>query len=356
MQRYHRKLLYGLIITSTIVTFSSTEAQSIDSLKRVYEELSHRLDIVEKVMDDVLWFQRVGDIAYIDKILIVGPPPSKVLDSNARGAKNPLKFWSYVFIPRSIDKTKKYPLLVIPHGGVHANFTTYHAHIIRECMAQGYIVVAPEYRGSTGYGKSFYEYIDYGGREVEDVHETRNWMVVNCPYVDSTRIGLVGWSHGAMIAFLAATRYPNAYQVVFAGVPVSDLIMRIQYRGREYQEYFSAPYHIGKTLEEDTLEYYIRSPVAHASKLQTPLRIHTNTNDDDVYVEEVLHLIDALKKAGKHFEYEIFENEPGGHSFDRIDTRRAKEIRLKIYHFLQRYLQPPYPFRTLQDLERAGYW
>lgn len=66
----------------------------------------------------------------------------------AQGAGNPVKFWSYVFIPKGIDYKKKYPLIVLPHGGVHANFTTYHTHIVKEMLAQGYIVVAPEYRGN----------------------------------------------------------------------------------------------------------------------------------------------------------------------------------------------------------------
>ncbi len=93
----------------------------------------------------------------------------------------------------------------------------------------------------------------------------------------------------------------------------------------------------------------------HVQKLQTPLLIHTSTNDDDVNVLEVEHLIEALKAAGKKFEYEIFRDVPGGHSFDRIDTKTAKEIRLKIYKFLAGYLKPPHPFATVADLEKAGY-
>jgi len=102
-------------------------------------------------------------------------------------------------------------------------------------------------------------------------------------------------------------------------------------------------------------EYRKRSPVNHVEKLRTPLLIHTNTNDDDVNVLEVQHLIEALKAAGKKFEYEIFKDAAGGHSFDRIDTRLAKETRMKIYRFIGGYLKPPYPFKTVQDLERAGY-
>ena len=89
--------------------------------------------------------------------------------------------------------------------------------------------------------------------------------------------------------------------------------------------------------------------------LQTPLLIHTNTIDDDVNVLEVEHLIEALKAAGKKFEYEIFKDIPGGHSFDRIDTKKGKEIRLRVHKFLAGYLKPSRPFSSLEDLERAGY-
>ena len=57
----------------------------------------------------------------------------------------------------------------------------------------------------------------------------------------------------------------------------------------------------------------------------------------------------------KKFEYEIFDNAPGGHSFDRLDIKMAKEIRLKIYKFLGGYLNPPNPFTSVKDLSKAGY-
>ena len=67
------------------------------------------------------------------------------------------------------------------------------------------------------------------------------------------------------------------------------------------------------------------------------------------------HLIQALKAEGKKFEYEIFNEAPGGHSFDRIDTKLAKQIRLKIYKFLAGYLHPAHPFSSLEELNKAGY-
>jgi len=108
-----------------------------------------------------------------------------------------------------MEQGKKYPLIVFPHGGVHGDFTTYYAHIIRELMAQGYIVVAPEYRGSTGYGKFCYENIDYGGLENEDVNASRDYMVENYEMVDKNRVGIIGWSHGGMIALMNIFDHPD---------------------------------------------------------------------------------------------------------------------------------------------------
>jgi dipeptidyl aminopeptidase/acylaminoacyl peptidase len=325
------------------------------ALQLRFEALDQRLDQLEKAVDDILWYQKVGDVALIDKVFHIGPPPAHIKNPMAMGAKNPVKFWSYVFIPKNIDRGRKYPLLVLPHGGSHANFTTYHTHIIRELMAQGYIVIAPEYRGSTGYGRDFFEKVDYGGLEVDDCHASRDYMVENYDFIDGKRIGIIGWSHGGLIALMNIFAHPESYQAAFAGVPVSDLVMRLGYQSPDYPEEFSAPFHIGQTVNENVKEYQRRSPVWHVKELRTPLLIHTNTNDDDVYSIEVEHLIQALKAEGKKFEYEIFNEAPGGHSFDRIDTKIAKEIRLKIYKFLAGYLHPAHPFSSLDDLNKAGY-
>jgi dipeptidyl aminopeptidase/acylaminoacyl peptidase len=350
-------LLISFLFT-TILNAQEGTQESTGVEKRIdkkFEALQHRLDELEKANDDILWYHKVGDVANIDKVFIVGPPPANVKNETAMGAKNPVKFWLYIFAPHNLDHSKKYPLLILPHGGVHANFDTYYTHIIRELMAQGYVVAAPEYRGSTGYGKGFYEKIDYGGLEIEDNHASRDYMIENYDYVDKNRVGIIGWSHGGLIALMDIFEHPDDYQVAFAGVPVSDLIARMGYYDDEYRNEFSAPFHIGKTANENVQEYRKRSPVTHVEKLRTPLLIHTNTNDDDVNVLEVEHLIDALKAAGKKFEYEIFKDAPGGHSFDRIDTKLAKETRIKIYKFIANYLKPSFPFKSVHELEKAGY-
>lgn len=336
---------------------SSTQIlEKLKKLERDNENLNHQLDVLAKQSDDILWFQRVGDVAFVDKIYITGPPRTNMKNITAMGYDSPLKFWTYVFIPRWIDSEKKYPLIVLPHGGVHSNLGTYYTHIIRELMAQGYIVVAPEYRGSTGYGKSYYENIDYGGLETEDVYAARNHMVENYDIVDKQRVGIIGWSHGGLISLLNIFDHPDDYQACFAGVPVSDLIARMGYHEQGYLDLYSADYHIGKSVNENVEEYRRRSPAWNTHRMKdTPLLIHTNTIDDDVNVLEVEHLIKSLKADGKKFEYEIYQAIPGGHSFDRIDTKKANQIRVKIYKFLADKLRPPRAIRNEAELRKAAY-
>jgi dipeptidyl aminopeptidase/acylaminoacyl peptidase len=229
-------------------------------------------------------------------------------------------------------------MLVFVHGGVHSNFESTYAHIVRELLDQGYIVVAPEYRGSTGFGKDFYDQIDYGGAEIDDTHSVRDWAVQTMPQVDPERVGIMGWSHGGYHTLLNIMRWPKDYKVAFAGMPVSDLVMRMGYKGASYNREFAG--FIGKEAVNDPVEYRRRSPVFHATELQTPLLVHSNTNDEDVNVMEVEHLIAALKAAGKNFEYKIYDNAPGGHSFNRLDTALARQSRQEIYSFLARYLKP----------------
>ena len=283
----------------------------------------------------------MGDIAEVDQVVYAGPGPARVRNPTAPGAKNPLTISAFTFVPKKLDRNAKHPLLVFAHGGVHSNFgaDTY-VHILRELVELGYTVIAPDYRGSTGYGAEFYNQIDYGGRENDDVFAAREWMLEKYSFLDPKRVGIMGWSHGGMITLMNIFQHQDAFAVAYAGVPVSDLVARLGYHDAAYQAIFSAPTHIGKTVREDIQEYLRRSPVTYADKLQTPLLIHTNTNDEDVNVLEVRRMIAALKAEGKKFEYKIYEDAPGGHHFNRLDTKLARDSRQEVYAFLGRYLKP----------------
>jgi len=347
-------LLFFLINYLTVFAQDESYKTEIKALKSQIENLSYSFDQLTKKIEDNGWATKFADIAFVDKVRITGPA-AKIVNKTGKGAGNPLIFWSYIFIPNEFDSNKKYPLVVLVHGGIHGNFGLGNEHIVKELLAQGYIVAAPEYRGSSGYGKSFQQKIDYGGLEIDDTKACRDYMVENYSFIDDKRVGVVGWSHGGLHAILNVFNYPESYAAAFAGVPVSDLIMRLGYMDNNYRKLFSADYHIGKEVSQDVKEYRRRSPAFQTHKLKTPLLIHANTNDDDVLIEEVEHLINSLKANNKKFEYKIYENEAGGHHFDRIDTYKAKESRLKMYNFLSQYLKPSKEFKTIKDLNMASY-
>jgi dipeptidyl aminopeptidase/acylaminoacyl peptidase len=233
----------------------------------------------------------------------------------------------------------KLPALVWIHGGVHGHLAFYYWRLIREMLEEGYVVLAPEYRGSTHHGRGLYNAIDYGGMEVEDCISGRDWLVEMHPNVDTERIAMIGWSHGGFITMHSLYRAPEKFVVGVNVVGVSDLVERMGYKSESYRRTFAEQKGFGGYAYEKLERYIERSPAHQAHRLQTPVLIHLATNDTDVRINETMHLIDALKAAGKDFEYEIYEDPPGGHSFNRINSATAAESWQKIKAYLAEHLK-----------------
>lgn len=315
-------------------------------LHSLEETVAHMDAKLSRQINELSWFQRLGDVGFIDKVRFTGPPPKGTNHLPSPPGSNEVIVSALTFMPREHAAARKIPLLVFAHSEIHGNVASDEdARVVREMLQQGYAVIAPDYRGSSGYGSDYWHEIDYGGLEIEDVHAARDWMLEHYREIDPKRVGMIGWSHGGLIALLTVFAHPKDYQVCYAGVPVSDLEERIRIRGADYEKLFSAPYHIGKTVTEAPEEYRRRSPARNAAKLYVPLLVHTTTNDEDVKFTEVEKLIEALKAEGKQFQYRIYTNAPGGHLFNRLDTEVGEQSRREIWRFLAEYLKPPVRIR-----------
>jgi dipeptidyl aminopeptidase/acylaminoacyl peptidase len=263
-----------------------------------------------------------------------------------------LRIPAYVFRPLGPQLPGSRPALVWIHGGVHGDWNTVYLPMVREAVERGYVVIAPEYRGSIGYGAEFHDAIDYGGYEIDDVLTAVDYLTENVPEVDPERIAVLGWSHGGFISSHTVFRDKHPFKAAVAVVPVSNLIFRLAYKGPEYQALFSTQKRIRGLPHERQQIYVERSPIYHVDKLEVPMLVHVATNDEDVdFVEAEMFVNTLLAKKPDLVETKIYENPPGGHSFsllvDRdlqvIETSALRDSWERIWAFLERNLSPDGP-------------
>ena len=126
-----------------------------------------------------------------------------------RSSAGDLDVPAFVFRPLGSAASASQPALVWVHEDIRGHLYEHYIPYIREAVARGYVVIAPEYRGSIGYGEKFYDAIDYGGAEVDDVVEAVDVLKTRYPQVDGRRVGIIGWSHGGMITMLSVFRNPT---------------------------------------------------------------------------------------------------------------------------------------------------
>lgn len=226
-------------------------------------------------------------------------------------------FPAWVFSPLKPRGPKGHPALIWVHPDIYGYMYEYFSPYVVEATRRGYVVIAPEYRGSTGYGSPYYETLDYGGADVGDVL-TAHDHVKQMPIVDPERIGIIGWSRGGMMTLLAAEREPQAFKAVAAIVPVTNLFQRLAMRIPAYRGAIDPANKIGGTPAEKKDIYKERSPIYGIDKIQAPLLVHVTRNDTDVTIEESMQLIDALRaRRPLTSETKIYEAPVGGHMFDR---------------------------------------
>jgi dipeptidyl aminopeptidase/acylaminoacyl peptidase len=229
---------------------------------------------------------------------------------------------AYLFEPLEKRGAKGHAAMVWVHGGVHGNWGINMFPFVKEAVERGYVVICPEYRGSTGYGEAHHRAIDYGGYEIEDTMSAVDYLKT-LPHVDDQRLGIMGWSHGGYIALFSVFRDTTPFKAAAAMVPVTNLVFRLSYKGPNYQRSFATQERIRGLPFEKRDIYIERSPVYHVSKLNTPLLVHVATNDRDVDFVEGEMLIDALQARKSDLAETKVYVDPvegpasGGHTFNR---------------------------------------
>lgn len=261
---------------------------------------------------------------------------------------------AYLFQPLRKRGAKGHAAMVWVHGGVHGNWGINMFPFVKEAVERGYVVICPEYRGSTGYGAEHHNAIDYGGYEIDDVMSAVGYLK-GLAHVDGERLGIMGWSHGGYISLFSVFRDGTPFKAAAAMVPVTNLVFRLGYKGPSYQRSFSTQSRIQGLPHEKRDLYIERSPLYHVDKLNTPLLVHVATNDEDVNFVEDQQIIDALRARKPHLAETKIYVDPvpgpasGGHTFNRRvntdtlqrnDSPDQRDSWNRTWTFFEWYLRP----------------
>ena len=274
---------------------------------------------------------------------------------------------AYLFQPLEKRGSRGHAAMIWVHGGVHGNWGEGMWPFVREAVERGYVVIAPEYRGSTGYGEEHHRAIDYGGYEVDDVMSAYDWMTSSLPHVDPERVGMMGWSHGGYITIMSVTRAGHPFRAGAAIVPVTNLVFRLSFKGPGYQRSFATQQRIAGLPFEQRETYLARSPYYQVEKLDVPLLVHVATNDEDVDFEEASMLVYKLRDVKPELSETKIYVDPDpwggsvGHAFsrrvdpvtlERVDSPAQRDSWNRTWTFLEEHLRPyedpnhPQPVRT----------
>ena len=234
---------------------------------------------------------------------------------------------AWLLVPKNLDRSKKHPAIVWIHGdGVNQNYDGWHVQrnyavyysFHQYLLQKGYVVIAPDYRGSIGYGRDWREgvYMDVGGKDAKDAWMAANYLKT-LPYIDMDRVGVWGLSYGGFFTLIALTDQPRLFR---AGVDVAGVV--------DYAMYYEDPYHGGWTASrigtpaQNPKVYANASPLSHVDRLERPLLVLHGTSDVNVPYLHSVRLIDELMKKGKS-DLALFMTYPGEfHYFTREHVLR----------------------------------
>jgi dipeptidyl aminopeptidase/acylaminoacyl peptidase len=210
---------------------------------------------------------------------------------------------------------KALPLVIMPHGGPFARDDWEYDPFVQFLANRGYVVLQPQFRGSTGYGKAFVEkgYGQWGRKMQDDVDDGVDWLVKSGK-VDPRRVCIMGASYGGYAALWGAIRNPEKYRcaISFAGVTDIDAILRYDRRS------FSAPRYFKrwqtKIAGEDKIDLDTVSPLAQAARLTIPVLIAQGEKDTTVPPRQAHQMVAALTRAHANLESVFYKEEAHGFS------------------------------------------
>ncbi len=253
----------------------------------------------------------------------------------------PMELWWTSFdgrrIPGLFYPTSNYagpgkpPCIVWPHGGPTGQSVNRWNPYLQYMVAQGYSVLAPNVRGSTGYGAEFRDLNlkDWGGGDLRDLVAGVDYIIKQ-GLVNGSKICIVGISYGGYLTLMAMTKFPKKWAAGCSICGVVNLKTLWDTTRGDLRGYLKMQ--LGRPEDNPEL-YYDRSPINFVDQIEAPLQIQQGANDPRVPRAEAEQIVSALRKMGKDCDYILYQDE--GHVFLKIQNK-IDSIKRAVQFFNER--------------------
>ena len=240
---------------------------------------------------------------------------------------------SFLYVPPGLARDGSHPALVYVHGGPTAQHTNTFRRDIQYLVSRGYVVIAPNYRGSTGFGRAFEEAnrLDLGGGDFRDCCAAHAFLQTT-GYVDPARIAITGGSYGGYMTLMGLTKAPDLWAAGVAIVPFANWFTEYENEDETLQAFDRV--FMGDPVA-DADRWRDRSPFFFVDNVRAPLLLLAGANDIRCPAEETQQMVDAITKNGGVVEAKIYEGE--GHGF--VKRENSIDAFRRTADFLDRHLR-----------------
>jgi dipeptidyl aminopeptidase/acylaminoacyl peptidase len=227
-----------------------------------------------------------------------------------------------LWMPFNLKRDASNPAIVIPHGGPTGQRVDYFSPSVQALTSRGYICIAPNPRGSTGYGLEFQKanFQDLGGGDLKDEIAGVEFLKAT-GYVDAKKIGITGGSYGGFMTLMAIGKDPDIWAAAVELYGIINWSSMLKSSDPSLNEYLKA---LLGDPEQNRKIYEADSPITYIRSEKAPLLVLQGDNDPRVPKEEAQQVVDILKKEGRVVDVHYYSNE--GHGFvkreNQIDSVR----------------------------------
>ena len=241
---------------------------------------------------------------------------------------------AFLYVPRNMQRNGQNAAIVYIHGGPAAQSVDSFNRFIQHIVNQGYMVIAPNYRGSTGYGKAFQDanLFDMGGGDLQDVLAATDFLV-QTGYPDKKKLIAMGGSYGGYLTMMAVTKAPELWAAGVPIVPFVNWFTEIQNEDPILQQSDRAT--MGDP-EKNPEFFRERSPFFFVDRIKAPLLLLAGGHDPRCPPEETRQVVDEIKKHGGTADYKIYDDE--GHGFARVENQI--DAYQRVANFLKAHVPP----------------